>query len=203
MSKLQKNDVAFTQRFQVFNAPSLEQSVSSSEYVPVFPNGSLADSSVIEFNLASNGVHCIDLASSYIYTTGKILKKNKSNLVAADVVAPCHIFAAALYSHIELYVNDVMCNDPSYYPYKALVDSLLYYNERDRDSFLKAGMYIKDTSLDIDVNKNEGFKTRANLVKRRLKLFHQFMKDCSVLTNTFLTLSILKSKCDEVHQPLL
>lgn len=73
MSKLQKNDVAFTQRFQVFNAPSLEQSVSSSEYVPVFPNGSLADSSVIEFNLASNGVHCIDLASSYIYTTGKIL----------------------------------------------------------------------------------------------------------------------------------
>lgn len=85
--------------------------------------------------------------------------------MAADVVAPCHIFSAALYSHIELYVNDVMCNDPSYYPYKALVDSLLYYNERDRDSFLKAGMYIKDTSLDIDVNKNEGFKARANLVK--------------------------------------
>lgn len=162
MAKFENKDVAYTQRFQVFNPPLLEQSVSSAEYIPIYPNGS-ADASVIEFNLVSNGVHCIDLTSSYIHTIGKIIKNNKSNLVAADVVAPSHLFGAALYSQIELYVNDVLCSDPSYYPYKAYVDSLLYYNERDRESLLKAGMYIKDDSEDIDLTKNKGFKTRVGL----------------------------------------
>lgn len=74
MSILGKHDIAYTQRFQIFNPPSLEQSVSSAEYVLIYPNGS-ADSSVIEFNLVSNGVHCIDLSSSYIHTTGRIVKK--------------------------------------------------------------------------------------------------------------------------------
>lgn len=164
MSNLGKHDIAYTQRFQIFNPPSLEQSVSSAEYVLIYPNGS-ADSSVIEFNLVSNGVHCIDLSSSYIHTTGRIVKKNKTNLISTDVVAPCHNFANALYSQLELYVNDTLCSDPAYYPYKSLIDCMLYYNERDRESLLKAGMYIKDDAEDIDINKNEGFKTRVNLTK--------------------------------------
>lgn len=165
MSKFESSAVAYTQQFQVFDQPILEKSVSSSEYVPYYPNGSLSDSGVLEFAIQANNVHFIDLSSCYVHTVGRVIKKNKANLAAADVVAPVNGFASALYSQVECYINDILVSDPAYYPYKAMIDSLLYYNERDRKSLLRAGMYIKDDNAEIDVAKNSGFKTRVDLVK--------------------------------------
>ncbi len=165
MDSHKNKEVAYTQHFHIFDQPVLEKSVSSAEFIPYYPVGSLTDCSIIEFNIPSNSVHSLDLSSSYIYIRGRIRKKNKANLTATDIVAPVNNFAGALFSQVEIFVNDNLVCDPNYYPFKSLIDSFLHHNARDRESLLTAGMFIPDDNEAIDTTTNTGCKKRVALAK--------------------------------------
>ena len=92
-----------------------------------------------------------------------------SNLVDDKEIGFINYQIAALFEHVDVYLNNYIVSSTHNYGYKCYLESLLTYSNVAKKSWLQAGGYFKDTNRKMDTlsDENTGFKFIKPLIKTR------------------------------------
>ena len=146
------------------NLPT-QASVEDGFHTEIQPNTSL-DDGPIKFTVSGDSNYYLDLASSYLYLEVKITKADGTAVDADTEVGPVNLLAHSLFKQIDVYLNDVLFSNASnLYHYRALLETLLTYNDEAKKSQLTMALFYKDTAGKMDniADDNVGLKTRRSL----------------------------------------
>lgn len=120
----------------------------------------------MEFNISGNGEDYIDLSSSYLYTKVKITKSDGLALTAEDRVAPVNLFSQALFSQVDVSLNErVVSSASNTYPYREYTETLLNFGKDAKKSLLQCDCFYNDQKLgtcDPTLDDNPGLKKDMN-----------------------------------------
>ena len=72
----------------LFTVPPTQTSIESGTYVEYNPISTINDDTPIEFVVSGGGQDYIDLANTQLYVKAKIVKRDGTDIVAADRVGP-------------------------------------------------------------------------------------------------------------------
>ena len=74
---------------------------------------------------------------------------------------------AALFEHVDVYLNNDIVSNTHNYGCKGYLESLMTYSNVDNKSLLQAGSYFKDTHNKMNTlsDENTGFMFRKSLLK--------------------------------------
>ena len=135
----------------------------------VDPITSISSSDTIEFLCAANSGVYTDLASSYLYVKAKITTAAGGNVGADIQVGPSNLWMHALFSQVELFLNNKLVTTSSTaYPYRAYIETILNFSKDAKDLHLTSALFYKDKAGKMDVvnplaqdaNVNTGLKQR-------------------------------------------
>ena len=73
---------------------------------------------------------------------------------------------AALFEHVDVYLNNDIVTNTHNYGYKGYLESLMMYSDVGNKSWLQAGGYFKDMHGKMDALTDTGFKFRKSLLKK-------------------------------------
>jgi len=128
------------------------------------------DSSTIEFAVTGDGEEFTDLRNTFLKVSLCIRKSNGSALAADDNISVINYIASTFFSQVTVYLNEEeISNSSASYAYRAILESLLTFDEAALTSQFQSGGYYKDTAGLMDVvdltasPTNEGLKERAEL----------------------------------------
>ncbi|KMQ82490.1 hypothetical protein RF55_22766, partial [Lasius niger] len=160
------------------------------------------DGGPIEFNISGSGEEYMDLSSSHLYVQVKITKKDGSVLPDNESVAPVNLFLQALFSQVDVSLNErCISSSSNTYPYRAYIETLLNYGEDAKKSLLSCEGFYKDTHLEVvdplkTPDGNEGLKKRYDLTckSKTLDLIGQLHCDIFQQNRLLLNLVDLKIK---------
>lgn len=165
-----KAPVCMSSELDLFTQTPLQLSIDSSNFVEIFPVTSLSDKSPIEFFIAGNGEHYLDVSHTILHLQVQILKDNGTAITDADSVAPCNYILNTLFSELSLFLNDKQVTSQNNYGYRAYLESLLFSSKSTQQSMLTSSLFYKDTASyhdDVGANSsNEGFVARRVLFKQ-------------------------------------
>ena len=159
------------------------------EYDRVFGTGqSIVPGGPIEFFVRGADGLYLDLSNSKLEIKIKITREDGNNIHNDDNVGPVNDILNALFMTMEMELAGVMVTDPNTkYPYRAIVENLINYNNLIANTRLVAEGWKKDTVFHSEVTDptgdNIGLRERAawftesrvvTLIGRpHLDLFHQ------------------------------
>ncbi len=84
--------------------------------------------------------------------TGKIVRNNGANLIAADNVAMINLGLHSMFHDISVYINDQKVEGGHYlYPYKANMSTLNQYSNAFKKCQLSSAGFYKDIPDTLDV----------------------------------------------------
>lgn len=146
--------VGYSNHFNLFSNQPLERSHQSTETIPIYPVASLDSNGPIDIIISSNSIHFLDLNSSWLEISGRVLKKDGSELDSNDDVTPVNLFCSSLFSEVQVSFNDTDINDPRFFPFKWYVSTIFDYNDADRNSILSAGLYYASETTRKDLIAN-------------------------------------------------
>ena len=96
----------------------------------VDPGSNIAASDTIEFLCAANSDVYTDLANSYLHVKAKITNADGSNLADTAQVGPVNLWMHALFSQVEVYLNNKFVTPSSTsYPYRAYTETVLNFTK--------------------------------------------------------------------------
>ena len=128
------------------------------------------DSSTIEFAVTGDGEEFTDLRNTFLKVSLCIRKSNGSALAADDNISVINYIASTFFSQVTVYLNEEeISNSSASYAYRAILESLLTFDEAALTSQFQSGGYYKDTAglmdaVDLTASPtNEGLKERAEL----------------------------------------
>lgn len=160
--------ICLKSELDLFNSPAIQLGIDSSSFVQIHPLASLSDKTPIEFYISGNGEHYLDLAHTILHLRIQV-QKNTGNLAATDVVAPINYILNTLFSECAVFLNDKQVSSQVNYPYRAILESLLFTSKSRQDSILSSAGFFKDSAgshdAHVDNSSNAGFNTRRNLCK--------------------------------------
>ena len=111
------------------------------------------------------------------------LEYSPSYTYTGNLAYPINYFAATQFKSIEVYINGVLVSaNDNLYPYRAILEVLLSYDQTAQETFLSAGLFEKDmgdfdyieNDLIIDPTKNQGAYKRWKKAKN--KTFESFSR---------------------------
>ena len=110
---------------------------------------SIGDSDTIEFLCAANSDVYTDLANSYLHVKAKIT--DGSNLADTAQVGPVNLWMHALFSQVEVYLNNKFVTPSSTsYPYRAYTETVLNFTKDAMASHLTSALFYKDQAGKMD-----------------------------------------------------
>ncbi|XP_072171504.1 uncharacterized protein [Diadema setosum] len=116
-----------TSALDLFTVPPTQLTVEDGYAVDYHPIANI-DSGPIEFFVSGSGSEYIDLAKTYLQVKAKIVKSNGTDLAATDKVAPVNLFMQALFSQVDISLNEkIITPSMPTYPYRAYADVMLNY----------------------------------------------------------------------------
>ncbi|XP_023241945.1 uncharacterized protein F54H12.2-like [Centruroides sculpturatus] len=128
--------------------------------------------SPIEFLISRSGNHYMDLHSIYLCVQEKIVKKDGSKFGSEEKVTPVNYFLNSLFSQCTMFLNDKPVITEVNYPYRAILDALLFNSKKVQETFLSSTLFFKDTAGQMDSinplnenNTNYGLVIRFNISK--------------------------------------
>ena len=94
------------------------------------PVSSIGASDTIEFLCAANSDVYTDLANSYLHVKAKITNADGTNLAGTAQVGPVNLWMHALFSQVEVYLNNKLVTPSStWYPYRAYMETVLNFSK--------------------------------------------------------------------------
>jgi hypothetical protein len=192
-------------------APMLVQTdEESANFLEIQPTNAINDT-CIEFQVHGTPEDYLDLANTYLHVNVRVTKHDKSAIAATEKVAPINNFLHALFSQIDVYMNNTLVSsNDNLYPYRAYLETLLSYGDEAKDGPLAMSLWHKDTGGKMDsadptetdaTKKNDGLIARAKytngsksfemLGRIHADLFHQ---NRLILSNCDLRLRFVRSK---------
>lgn len=147
MSNNDNKNMAFLKsELDLFNNAAVQLAIDSSAFLEVHPISSISEKTPIEFYIAGNGEHYLDLSHTILQLQVKILKKNGGDLVAADHVAPINYLLNTLFSECSVFLNDKQIASQANYGYRAFLESLLFSSKSSQETMYGASLFFKDTA---------------------------------------------------------
>lgn len=160
--------VCMKSELDLFNSVGVQLSIDSSSFVEIHPISSLTEKTPIEFHISGSGENYVDLAHTILHLRIKVIKKNNTDLVIADSVAPINYILNTIFSECSIFLNDKQVTSQVNYSYRAYLESLLFASKSSQDSLLSSAFFFKDTAGHFDslvASENNGFDRRNKLCK--------------------------------------
>ena len=153
----------------LFSVPPTQVEMEKGFWEDIDPITSIAASDTIKFLCAANSGVYTDLASSYLHVKAKITAADGANLDADVQVGPVNLWLHALFSQVEVFLNNKLVTPSSTaYPYRAYIETILNFSKDAKDSHLTSALFYKDKAGKMDsvnplaeaANVNTGLKER-------------------------------------------
>jgi hypothetical protein len=148
----------------LFTLPPTSIAVVDPDYQKIFPmNVVKGNTKPIRFRILGSDAF-LDLKDSFVYIKAKILKKDGSQLLATDQIAPGNLFLHTLFRNVSVKFNDKTVSSSNFmYPYKAWLRNQFKISTGTKDCELSKEVYYKDTDPDDCTTSNPGFTQRLAL----------------------------------------
>ncbi|KAF6037864.1 hypothetical protein EB796_003833 [Bugula neritina] len=159
----------------LFSNQATQASIEEGFHTEHMPTTSLTDSGPIKFSVSGDSNYYLDLNSSYILMEVKITKDNGNNIDDIANVGPVNLLGHSLFQQIDVSLNDVVISNASnLYHYRAILETMLSYNQEAKGSQLSMSLYSKDTPGQMNniENGNTGLVSRRSVtgVSRTVQL---------------------------------
>ena len=131
----------------LFSVPPTQVEMEKGFWEDIDPITSIAASDTIEFLCVANSGVYTDLASSYLHVKAKITAHaaDGANLDADVQVGPVNLWLHALFSQVEVFLNNKLVTPSSTaYPYRAYIETILNFSKDAKDSHLTSALFYKD-----------------------------------------------------------
>ena len=136
----------------LFTVPNTQVEMNKGFWEDVDPVSSIGASYTIEFLCAANSDVYTNLANSYIHVKAKITNANGTNLANTAQVGPVNLWMHALFSQVEVYLNNKLVTPSSTsYPYQACMETVLNFSKDAKASHLIPALFYKDEAGKMDV----------------------------------------------------
>lgn len=150
--------------------PSFTQSdIQHGYYEDVFPISKLDDSGPIEFTIGNSTDKFIDLASTYLKLKVQIQRSNGHAIEDEEIVVPVNYIFGSIFSQVDVSLSgSIISTSNNTYPYRAYLETLLNYGRDAKESQMQMGLYMKDSSgqiESIDPQTNIAIAERAEYFK--------------------------------------
>ena len=154
----------------LFQNPPVQTAVLSSYHEQIRPVASVSDFAPIEFIVPSSGESYLDLSSTMIKITAKILGPDGTGIARDVMAAPVNNFLHSMFSKTTVSLNGRSISDTTHtYPYKSYIETLLNFSTDTKNGELSASLWQPDTPGKFNNHvisgggKNEGFENRKRL----------------------------------------
>ena len=154
----------------LFQNPPVQTAVLSSYHEQIRPVASVSDFAPIEFIVPSSGESYLDLSSTMIKITAKILGPDGTGIAWDIMGAPVNNFLHSMFSKTTVSLNGRSISDTTHtYPYKSYIETLLNFSTDTKNGELSASLWQPDTPGKFNNHvisgggKNEGFENRKRL----------------------------------------
>ena len=135
----------------LFTVPATQVEMNKGFWEDVDPVSSIGASDTIEFLCAANSDVYTDLANSYLHVKPKITNADGSNLAGTAQVGPVNLWMHALFSQVEVYLNNKLVTPSSTsYPYRAYMETVLNFSKDAKASHLTSALFYKDQAGKMD-----------------------------------------------------
>ena len=155
----------------LFDLPSTQTSVTDVYYDEIRPLSQVSDDSPFEFKISGqNSMDYLDLKNSQIYVKCKVEKSDGTALTDLKVekVGPANLFLQALFSTVEVTLQNKATITCNYNPYRAYIQTLLNYGSETVKSQLDTQLFFRDDADSPGVTdpngNNNGLYERAKLI---------------------------------------
>ena len=158
--------LATRSELDLFSVPQTDVStLFSSDYIQHFPLHSIKDNfNQVEFVVNTGMAGYMDLANSFLHVTCKIVQANGTSTLASQEVAPSNLFAHAMWSNVECWLNGVLVYDGNNnYSTAAYIQRLLSKSTVEKDNKLQMEFWHPN----IDQNKFTVAKKDPGFIKRQ------------------------------------
>ena len=136
----------------LFTVPDTQVEMNKGFWEDIDPVSSVGSSDTIEFVCAANSDVYTDLANSYLYVKAKIVNGDGTNLAGTAQVGPVNLWMHALFSQVEVYLNNKLVTPSSTsYPYRAYIQTVLNFSKDAKTSHLTSALFYKDQAEQMDV----------------------------------------------------
>ena len=138
--------ITLKSELDVFTLPPTQLAIEDSSLLEIHPISTITDdTSPIEFYIEGNGQNYLDLSHTFLHIKARIIKKNGTDLIATDKVTTVNYPLNTCFSQCNIFLNDKQVSSQVNYAYRCIFESLLFYNEKSQNTFLRAGLFFKDT----------------------------------------------------------
>jgi len=127
-------------------------SVENGNWIEYHPLTTVGDDSPIEFDINGTGEDYIDLANTMLLVRAKIINMDGTDTVDADPVGPVNLWLHSLFSQVDIPLNGTqVTTSTNTYPYRAMIETLLSYNDDTKMSQLTASLFYEEQAGRMDV----------------------------------------------------
>ena len=202
MSKLIRQDspACVKSELDLFVVPKTQVSIEKGQWVEYHTLANITDGGPLEFNISGSGEEYLDLNSSYLHVTAKIVKADGTALPEKEPVAPVNLFLHSLFSQVDVSLNERNISSASNtYPYRAYIETLLNYGEDAKKSLLTCEAFCKDNNVSntnplAEVDGNEGLKQRYRWTAQSQTLDMIGRLHCDIFQQNRLMLNLVDVK---------
>jgi len=131
---------------QLFNQPLKQVVVSNASFVDYLSVTALGDGvTSIDFNIQGSDIDYLDLNDTYLYLKLQVVNDDGSNLDSASKCAPINYMINAIFSDVQLYLNEKLIEGGNHvYAYKSVIESIFQFNEDAKRIQLLTGGFSDD-----------------------------------------------------------
>ena len=151
----------------IFSTPPTQTAVIKRSTVHVYPSPSIIDDTPIELYVAASDEHYTSLIHA-LNLEVEIVKSDGSALVADDKVGFVNFPLHALFSQVDVFINETLVTtSANTYSYAAAIEKLLTYDKDTLETQFSSELVALDTAGSFNVigDTNEGFKKRSGYTK--------------------------------------
>lgn len=179
------SSLATRSELDIFSVPPTDVStLYSSDFIQHFPLHSVKDNfNQVEFVLTTSTSGYMDLRNSFLLVTCKVVQANGAKTLGTQEVAPANLFAHAMWSNAECWINGVLVYDANNnYATAAYIQRLLSKSSIEKNDRLQMEFWHPNIKQDeFTKEKDVGFKKRQELTKES----KEFMMLMQPLINIF------------------
>ena len=125
-------------QLDLFSVPPTQTSLETGFFTKYRPLSVLTSQGPVEFCIAAESLHYIDLANTFLYVRASVTQANGAALEENSEIAPVCNFLHTLWSQCDLYLNDTLVTQSgNNYPYRSYLETLLSFGKDAKDSQLQ------------------------------------------------------------------
>lgn len=155
----------------LFTVSPTQTSITSTQYIRYFPTTSLTAGGPVDFNINVGEERYIDLQKTFLYLKCRVLKGSRQAITGDNqdaYVFPVNYPIASMFKSVEVYLeNKLVSSTDTMYPYRALYEQLLSYNQAQKSEQMAMGLYFpEEGDLDETTKDADGLKENTSAMKR-------------------------------------